>query len=174
MKFNILNLLSFVAIVALTAALVLSLRQNRSVVVNSSDHADTWDLLDYRVTSKWDEGQSPLPVSPISVLQIAERLNKCLNDQSDDTQLDDWRTQSINLSRLHFDHQWVYVVHLQGFELGHLGFERLESLRFLVLMDGSVVFDAKAYSAEIVNAVEKTAIAYVIHNGQYMPDANGG
>ena len=168
MKFSILNLTSFLIIVALIVTLAMSRWQNRSVVVNSSDHMDTWNLLDYRVQSTWDDARDPLPLSPSSVLELARRLNQGLNEQSEQTRLEQWRTQSINLSRLHSDTQWVYVVFLQGFEPGHLGFERMETVRFLVLMDGSVVFDSKPYSADIVNAVEQIEFANIVYDGQYI------
>ena len=158
MKFSLLKVLLFVTVVALVIVVVV--KRDRSLIVQDFFGSESWRLEDsVSATSNWHDKNSAPPLSAENVYAAAKQIARRLESAHKEIGFYNWNIESITLLPLELDSgdKWAYICCLRGDEFpAHLGINNLLDLRFLMLMDGTLMFDPEPYTETLVSIIEET------------------
>ena len=166
MKFSVFNAMTTITIIALTIALIVNYRRDRRIFIEGYDFFESAELLNSRTKrSTWTDRTAPPPVSTSEVVAIAERTIKKLNSNREKIK-STWSLDSVCLVPLGYDEmdsaerdQWIYEVVLRGIEYpGQFRMNHAYTLRFLVLMDETVLFHEGENSRDVIKLIEELGI----------------
>ena len=144
LRFNFLNLLLLITVVALSIALFQKRTSERLVLIGGDD--DTWELPESAVLdSQWLDKSQPPRLSVSEAYKIARNICEHLNSVQESTRLGFWEPLSVSMERLQpvDNNQWAYSARIEGTDYPeHPGQSLLQQVVCMILLDKTVVFDS--------------------------------
>ena len=152
MRFNLLNMLLLVTVIALGVALSLKRTPDKLMLVGG--YIDTWELQESAGEEcEWLNKSQPPKLSVADAFRISQTICSHLNSRKQSTGVGFWETTSISLVRLD-ESKWAYFVRVEGTDYPqHLGVNTVEQITCMILLDETVVYDSGSYPNNLRDAL---------------------
>jgi len=148
MRFNLLSLLLFIAVVALALALLLNRKPDKLILIGGD--IETWELSEPTGAEiLWADKSEPPRLAISDAYQISESICAHLNSYKLKTGVGFWTTDAVSLNLLG-EQRWAYFVRIQGTDYpNHPGQNIVEQITCMIMFNGSVVFDSGSCPDEV-------------------------